>query len=90
MSLLSICVTFIFWIIIFFPLTHSRGEVLAVDPLLLPLNAKGEIVDFSNICLLSMATVTKVIAISLRPSINVHFTQLLKVCIIKVFKFLFC
>ncbi|CAG2121621.1 unnamed protein product, partial [Medioppia subpectinata] len=57
----------------------SRGEVLVIEPLILPENSKGaEMLNFNSICLLSMATVTKVIALSLRPAINVHFTQILK------------
>ncbi|CAG2183048.1 unnamed protein product, partial [Oppiella nova] len=57
----------------------SRGEVLVIEPLIIPEHSKGgDIQNFSHICLLSMATVTKVIALTLRPAINVHFTQLLK------------
>ncbi|XP_054168163.1 vacuolar protein sorting-associated protein 8 homolog [Oppia nitens] len=57
----------------------SRGEVLVIEPLLLPLNINiDDLQHFNNICLLSMATVTKVIAITLRPTICVHFTQVLK------------
>ena len=57
----------------------SRGEVLTIEPLLVSTHPNKEVLNFTNICLLSMATVTKVIAISVRPTIVVHFTQVLKV-----------
>ena len=64
---------------LFISIGFSRGEVLTIEPLLVTAPPNKEVVNFTNICLLSMATVTKVIALSVRPTIVVHFTQVLKV-----------
>lgn len=69
-------------------LFSSRGEVLSMQPLIVD-EAPAEggsgaatSADFGgieNLCIVAMATVSKVIVISVRPTLFVHFTFLLKV-----------
>nr|XP_046916256.1 vacuolar protein sorting-associated protein 8 homolog [Dermatophagoides farinae] len=58
----------------------SRGEALVLKPLTyddIP-HDQPEFSGIEQICLLAMATVTKMIVISLRPSVVVHFTTTLR------------
>ncbi|RWS27840.1 vacuolar protein sorting-associated protein 8-like isoform X2 [Leptotrombidium deliense] len=56
----------------------SRGEVLAVEPLITPFMHKHKMSDLNKICVIALATVTKIVVISLLPIISVHFTFSLK------------
>lgn len=58
----------------------SRGEVLSILPLV-PDDIQNIVGlnGIENLCLVAMATVSKVIVISLKPNLFVHFTYLLKV-----------
>ncbi|XP_053206764.1 vacuolar protein sorting-associated protein 8 homolog [Panonychus citri] len=51
----------------------SRGEVLHFDTLTIPTSLQHRFSFLNNLCLISLATVTKIIVISLLPSPNVHF-----------------
>uniref|UniRef100_T1JRL6 Vacuolar protein sorting-associated protein 8 central domain-containing protein n=1 Tax=Tetranychus urticae TaxID=32264 RepID=T1JRL6_TETUR len=51
----------------------SRGEVLHLETLIIPLNLQHRFASLNNLCLITLATVTKVIVISLLPSPTVHF-----------------
>ncbi|KAI2804729.1 hypothetical protein RDWZM_008035 [Blomia tropicalis] len=59
--------------------TGSRGEVLSILPLV-PDDIQNIVGlnGIENLCLVAMATVSKVIVISLKPNLFVHFTYLLK------------
>ncbi|XP_076368429.1 vacuolar protein sorting 8 isoform X2 [Tachypleus tridentatus] len=54
----------------------SRGEVCALEPLRMTVNFKHHFGQ--DVCLLALATVTKVIVVTIRPTLRVYFTQLLK------------
>lgn len=71
---------FLVFQIIFSFCFFSRGEVLSMQPL--TIEEGTEYADFSgieNLCIVAMATVSKVIVISVRPNLFVHFSTLLKV-----------
>lgn len=77
---------FIYLSFVFITLTlilFSRGEVLSMQPLILDeaftLEKAADFGGVENLCLVAMATVSKVIVISVRPTLFVHFTFLLKV-----------
>lgn len=57
----------------------SRGEVLALEPLILPTILREDMRNFGDMCLLALATVTKVIVVSLIPSMTLQFSYPLKV-----------
>ena len=52
---------------------------MTVEPLILPAKDKKQLSEFNHICLIAMATVTKVVVMTLYPSMSIQFNFSLKV-----------